>query len=170
MLTYNTYTQTLGEASSGIKVDDLWKRDNLERFISKATSGELVDKSNNKIPALSKDNELIKSIKTMDNPPEGDELVQFKKMFQQHIGAFSKVPKAENGFSPASRSKPSGAQWEALIAIAVNKINGKTWNSGPEWDDVGKFWGEYEKPSMKLGQEFMTKLKVKLCTSKDKKR
>ena len=161
MLTYNTYTQTLGEASSGIKVDDLWKRDNLERFISKATSGELVDKSNNKIPALSKDNELIKSIKTMDNPPEGDELVQFKKMFQQHIGAFSKVPKAENGFSPASRSKPSGAQWEALIAIAVNKISGKTWNSGPEWDDVGKFWGEYEKPSMKLGQEFMTKLKVK---------
>ena len=161
MLTYSTYTQTLGEASSGIKVDDLWKRDNLERFISKATSGELVDKSNNKIPALSKNNELIKSIKTMDNPPEGDELVQFKKMFQQHIGAFSKVPKAENGFSPASRSKPSGAQWEALIAIAVNKISGKTWNSGPEWDDVGKFWGEYEKPSMKLGQEFMTKLKVK---------
>lgn len=161
MLTYSTYTQTLGEASSGIKVDDLWKRDNLERFISKAISGELVDKSNNKIPAISTSNELIKSIKTMDNPPEGDELVQFKKMFQQHIGAFSKVPKAENGFSPASKNKPSGAQWEALIAIAVNKISGKTWNSGPEWDDVGKFWGEYEKPSMKLGQEFMTKLKVK---------
>ena len=161
MLTYSTYTQTLGEASSGIKVDDLWKRDNLERFISKAISGELVDKSNNKIPSISTSNELIKSIKTMDNPPEGDELVQFKKMFQQHIGAFSKVPKAENGFSPASKNKPSGAQWEALIAIAVNKISGKTWNSGPEWDDVGKFWGEYEKPSMKLGQEFMTKLKVK---------
>ena len=161
MLTYSTYTQTLGEASSGIKVEDLWKRDNLERFISKATSGELVDKSNNKIPAISTSNELIKSIKTMANPPEGDELVQFKKMFQQHIGSFSKVPKAENGFSPASKNKPSGAQWEALIAIAVNKISGNTWNSGPEWDDVGKFWGEYEKPSMKLGQEFMSKLKVK---------
>lgn len=161
MMSFNTYTQTLVEASSGIKFDDLWKRDNLEKFISKATSGELVDRSNNKIPSLSKDNELINFIKTMDSPPEGDELVQFKKMFKQHIGSFSKIPKAENGFSPLSGNKPSGAQWEALIAIAVNKINGKTWNSGPEWDDVSNFWGEYEKPSMKLGQEFITKLKVK---------
>ena len=30
----------------------------------------------------------------MDNPQtEGDELVQFKKMFQQHIGAFSSSPR-----------------------------------------------------------------------------
>ena len=64
MLTYNTYTQTLGEASSGIKVDDLWKRDNLQRFIDKATSGELIDSSSNKIPSISSNNELIKSIKT----------------------------------------------------------------------------------------------------------
>ena len=55
---------------------------------------------------------------------------------------------------------PSGAQWEALIAIAVNKIKNKKWNSGPEWDDVGKFWGEYETQSMKLGKDFIDKLGV----------
>ena len=67
MLTYSTYTQTLGEASSGIKVEDLWKRDNLEIFISKATSGELVDKSNNKIPALSKNNDSMCFLRRLEN-------------------------------------------------------------------------------------------------------
>ena len=148
------------EASSGIKFDDLWKRDNLQRFIDKATSGELVDSSNTKIPAINFSNELIKVIKTYDNPPEGEDLIKFKKLFKDSIGSFSKIPKAENGFSSVKGGKPSGAQWEALIAIAVNKISNKKWNEGPEWEDVGKFWGEYEKPSMKLGKDFMDKLKV----------
>jgi len=150
----------LSEASSGIKYDDLWKRDNLQRFIDKATSGELVDSLNNKFPAISSNNELIKNLKTFDEPPEGEDLTKFKKLFSQNIGPFSKVPKAENGFSTEKSGTPSGAQWEALIAISVNKIKGKPWNKGPEWDDVGKFWGEYEKPSMKLGQDFIDKLKV----------
>ena len=148
------------EVSGGIKFDDLWKRDNLQRFIDKATSGELVNSSNSKIPAIDFNNPLIKVIKTLGNPPEGEELKQFKKLFKDNIGSFSKVPKAENGFSTAKSGKPSGAQWEALIAIAVNKLNNKKWNQGPEWEDVGKFWGDYEIPSMKLGQDFMNKLKV----------
>ena len=56
--------QDLLEASSGIKYDDLWKRDNLQRFIDKATSGELIDSSNNKISSINSNNELIKVIKT----------------------------------------------------------------------------------------------------------
>ena len=150
----------LTEASSGIKYDDLWKRDNLQRFIDKATSGELIDSSNNKISSIDSNNELIKVLKSSDNPPEGEDLVIFKKLFKDNIGSFSKIPKAENGFSTAKAGTPSGAQWEALIAIGVNKIKKRKWNSGPEWDDVGKFWGEYEKPSMKLGQDFIDKLGV----------
>ena len=148
------------EVSSGIKYDDLWKRDNLQRFIDKATSGELIDSSSNKIPPITPNNELIKSIKTFDSPPEGEDLAKFKKLFKDNIGSFSKIPKAENGFSTSKSGKPSGAQWEALIAIAVNKIKNKKWNSGPEWDDVGKFWGEYETQSMKLGKDFIDKLGV----------
>ena len=152
--------QNLFEVSSGIKYDDLWKRDNLQRFIDKATSGELIDSSNNKISSIDSNNELIKVLKSSDNPPEGENLVNFKKLFKDNIGSFSKIPKAENGFSTAKAGTPSGAQWEALIAIGVNKIKKRKWNSGPEWDDVGKFWGEYEKPSMKLGQDFIDKLGV----------
>ena len=150
----------LSEASSGIKYDDLWKRDNLQRFIDKATSGELVDSSNNKFPPISSINELIKLLKTLDAPPEDEDLTKFKKLFKDNIGSFSKIPKAENGFSTTKSGTPSGAQWEALIAIGVNKIKNREWNTGPEWDDVGKFWGEYEKQSMKLGQEFIDKIGV----------
>ena len=152
--------QDLLEASSGIKYDDLWKRDNLQRFIDKATSGELIDSSNNKISSINSNNELIKVIKTFDTPPEGEDLINFKKLFKDNIGSFSKIPKAENGFSTAKSGTPSGAQWEALIAIGVNKIKNREWNTGPEWDEVGKFWGEYENPSMKLGQEFIDKIGV----------
>jgi len=150
----------LVEASGGIKYDDLWKRDNLQRFIDKATSGELIDSSNNKISSIDSNNELIKVIKTFDSPPEDEDLTKFKKLFKDNIGSFSKIPKAENGFSTTKLGTPSGAQWEALIAIGVNKIKNRKWNSGPEWDDVGKFWGEYENPSMKLGQEFIDKIGV----------
>ena len=152
--------QNLLEASSGIKYDDLWKRDNLQRFIDKATSGELVDSSNNKISSINSNNELITLLKSSDNPPEGEDLIKFKKLFKDNIGSFSKIPKAENGFSTSKSGTPSGAQWEALIAVSVNKIKNRNWNSGPEWDGVGKFWGEYEKPSMKLGQDFIDKLNV----------
>jgi len=151
----------LNEASAGIKPNDLWMGKNMERFIKKATSGELVDSSTKKIPALSQSNELIKLLKTLDDLPEGEDLTNFKKLFSKNIGLpFSKVPKAENGFSIDKSGRPSGAQWEALIAIAVNKIKNKKWNEGPEWKDVSKFWTEYEKQSMKLGQEFINKFKV----------
>ena len=105
----------LTEASSGIKYDDLWKRDNLQRFIDKATSGELIDSSNNKISSIDSNNELIKVLKSSDNPPEGEDLVNFKKLFKDNIGTFSKIPKAENGFSTAKAGTPSGA--DALLSI-----------------------------------------------------
>jgi len=66
--------------------------------------------------------------------------------------------------APSKSGKPSGAQWEGLISIAVNKINNKEWNTGDEWDAVGKFWDEYENPSMKLGQDFIDKFKLKELT------
>jgi len=147
-------------SEAGIKPDDLFKRDNLQRFIDKSTTGELIDSSGKKIPAISKDNELIKLLSTLNDFPEGEELDNYKKMFSKNIGPFSKIPKAENGFSTVKASTPSGAQWEALIAVAVNKIKGKSWNTGPEWSDVGKFWGEYEGPSMRLGQDFIDKIGV----------
>ena len=151
--------QSILEASSGISYDDLWKRDNLQRFIDKATSGDLVDSSNNKIPSITSNNELIQVIKTFDTPPKDEDLINFKKLFKDNIGSFSKIPKAENGFSTSSGT-PTGAQWEALIAIGVNKIKNREWNMGPEWESVGKFWGDYEIPSMKLGKEFIEKIKV----------
>ena len=124
---YVDRVQSIFEASSGIKFDDLWKRDNLQRFIDKATSGELIDSSNNKIPSIDSNNELIKVIKTFDAPPEGEDLTKFIKLFKDNIGSFSKIPKAENGFSTTKSGTPSGAQWEALIAIGVNKIKNREW-------------------------------------------
>ena len=47
--------------------------------------------------------------------------------------------------STVSGSNPKGEDWESIIAVAVNKIQGKKWNQGDEWDRAEKFWGDWEK-------------------------
>ena len=44
-------------------------------------------------------------------------------------------------FKPSKTASkgPSGAEWESIIAIGVNKIKGKAWDTGREWEVGGKF-------------------------------
>ena len=83
---------------------------------------------------------------------------------QLHKDAFgvvhSQIDKIANGFSTVSAKNPSGEDWESIIAVAVNKIQKRKWNRGPEWDRAEKFWGDWQDQGMKLGQEFIKKLKV----------
>ena len=54
---------------------------------------------------------------------------------------------------------PKGEDWESIIAVAVNKIQGKKWNQGDEWDRSEKFWGDWEKTRMKLEKNLLIDLK-----------
>lgn len=142
--------------------EDLYKRNNKIQFITKAQSGELLDIDGNKLTVKDKDalNDLIKLISDVDDNSDLD--TSWRNLHKSAFGvAHSKVDKIANGFSTVSGKNPTGEDWESIIAVAVNKIQGGKWNNGPEWERAEKFWGDWETQGMKLGQEFVTKLKVK---------
>ena len=153
------------DAGAISNTDDLFKRDNQELFLKKAVEGSLVDTAGNSLPKLSDSNELIKLVKSFSEPPESgsEEHNKLKALLKSELGVTqSKFAKAGNGFSPPSSGEPSGEEWEALISVAVHKYNDKKdWMSGDEWSRVGeRFWSDYEKPAMKLGEAFSKLFKV----------
>jgi len=69
---------------------------------------------------------------------------------------------AEFGGQGASK-EPTGAEWEALISVGVNRaVLGNSWKLGSdEWNNIEKFWDDYGPFAMKLGEEFKTRYKLK---------
>ena len=65
-------------------------------------------------------------------------------------------------FKPSKTASkgPSGAEWESIIAIGVNKIKGKAWDTGREWEVGGKFWEEYGDIGIKIGKDFISQIGV----------
>jgi len=60
---------------------------------------------------------------------------------------------------------PTGAQWEALICVGVNKLKGLSdWNSGSEWSDVKHFWTNHQEASLLLAKDFIKKFKISELT------
>ena len=141
---------------------DLFKRDNHTQFLKKIQAGELIGADGSKFPKLSSSDELVKLWPKLEDE-DSEFAPQAKKLIQQRFGSMGKIPKAENGFSPPSSGKPSGEDWEALIVCATKKyVNDTSWNTGPEWDRIGKFWSDYEIPAMKLGKDFSDKFGTNL--------
>ena len=142
--------------------EDLFKRNNKDDFIKKGSKGELVDVDGNTLKIKNNDAflRLKKIISGVDDNSDLDP--SWKTLHKDAFGVIhSKVDKIANGFSTVTGSNPKGEDWESIIAVAVNKIQGKKWNQGDEWDRAEKFWGDWEKQGMKLGQAFINKLKVK---------
>jgi len=152
----------LQEGGMQPKGEDLFKRNNKDDFIKKGNKGELVDQDGNTLKIKNNDAwiRLKKIISKADDNSELD-----PEWYNLHKDAFgvihSKVDKIANGFSTTTGANPKGEDWESIIAVAVNKIQGKKWNQGDEWDRAEKFWGDWEKQGMKLGQAFIDRLKVK---------
>ena len=148
----------------GLSLVDIWKRDNKKLFIKKAIAGELVTTSGDAVEAIPKNDPFIKILKSLEDTPETktDEYKELSKALKaSKIKSLGKIDKGGNGFSPPSSGEPSGEDWESLIAVAVNRINKKKWNKGAEWERAEKFWGDYQKPSMKLGQIFIDEFGLK---------
>ena len=142
--------------------EDLFKRNNKDDFIKKGSKGELVDVEGNTLKIKNNDAflRLKKLISGADDNSELDST--WKNLHKDAFGVIhSKVDKIANGFSTTTGANPKGEDWESIIAVAVNKLQGKKWNQGDEWDRAEKFWGDWEKQGMKLGQEFIKKVGVK---------
>lgn len=56
---------------------------------------------------------------------------------------------------PDGNPTPSGEDWEALIAVAVNDKQ-----EGAEWERAEKFWANYGEDAIKVGELFKKQLKV----------
>lgn len=141
--------------------EDLFKRKNRKEFIAKGRKNELIDVDGNPLKVLNKKsfNALTKLLTAVDDHSELDPT--WKKLHKDVFGVLhSKIDKIANGFSTVSGKNPAGEDWESIIAVSVNKIQGRKWNQGPEWERAEKFWGDWEDQGMKLGQEFIKKIKV----------
>ena len=154
--------EILQEGGMKASGEDIFKRSNKSEFIKKGSKGELVDTDGNKLKIKNNDAflRLKKLISGVDDNSELDP--SWKTLHKDAFGVIhSKVDKIANGFSTTTGANPKGEDWESIIAVAVNKIQGKKWNQGDEWDRAEKFWGDWEKQGMKLGQDFINRLKVK---------
>ena len=145
-----------------IKAEDLFKRDNQALFVKKAIAGEIVSaKTGKAFPAIKAAD--LKPLSTLVGEPDKgtDERKALDDMIKKHFNAYSHIEKGLNGMSPPSSGSPSGEDWESLIAVAVNKINKEDVTDSGEWKRAERFWSSYEKPAMKLGQDFIDKFGVK---------
>lgn len=57
---------------------------------------------------------------------------------------------------PDGNPTPSGEDWEALIAVAVNDKQ-----EGAEWDRAEKFWANYGEDAIQVGELFKKQLKIR---------
>ena len=153
----------LTETPMSSTFEDIYKRKNKENFFNKAVKGELELEKGGKVKAISKDDFALKAIMAVDDETDLDVApIRAHLKTNWGIGKIGDISKDMNGFSIGEGGKkPSGEDWESIIAVAVNKISGLKWNVGEEWERAEKFWGDYEPQGMKLGQEFISKLKVK---------
>tara|TARA_Y100000816_G_scaffold291880_1_gene284790 strand:- start:1029 stop:3212 length:2184 start_codon:yes stop_codon:yes gene_type:complete len=142
--------------------EDIFKRNNKDEFIKRGSKGELVDVEGNILKI--KNNDAFLRLKKLINGVDDNEDLDpsWKTLHKDAFGVIhSKIDKIANGLSTVSGSNPKGEDWESIIAVAVNKLQGKKWNQGDEWDRAEKFWGDWEEQGMKLGQEFINKVGVK---------
>ena len=71
------------------------------------------------------------------------------------VGALSKVAK------PAARGLSiAGKRAGQLVGKVANKIKGKAWDTGREWEVGGKFWEEYGDIGIKIGKDFISQIGV----------
>ena len=142
---------------------DFFKRDNQKEFIEKAVAGQIVGKDGKKFPAISSRDKKLSAFEKLDGEPDkkSPERAVLDDLIKTYFGSYSKIDKILNGFGTPSSGNPRGEDWESLIAVAVNKINGLKWSEGEEWKRAEKFWADYETPSMKLGNAFVKELKIK---------
>ena len=132
----------------------------LDAFIKKVKSGgefKLIGSDDTVV--LHKD--MIAGI-TVNSDPKTDIPDKPKDVDGKTLSWASLEKTAEFG-GQGSSGEPTGAEWEALISVGVNRaVQGTGWKLGSsEWDSIEKFWDDYGPFAMKLGKEFKTRYKLK---------
>ena len=140
---------------------DLYKRKNKSSFVDRVNSGELVSVSGDTISIKDRAGwqELSSEISNSNEPADVPDLA---KKVRKSLGVpFTQIDKIANGFSTLTGRDPTGEDWEAGIAVGLDKLAGKKWNESEEWDRFGKYWGSWEEQAMKTAEAFRSELGIK---------
>ena len=127
----------------------------VQNFIKKVNKGTPFDLVDGGEVVLHKD--MAKGVQTADDIPSK------VKDVDGNILAWNKLEKTADFGGQGSCGEPSGAEWEALIAVGVNRaVQGKDWRLGSdEWNNIEKYWVDYGSYADKLGEEFKKRYKLK---------
>ena len=145
------------------KIEDFFSRKNKSKVISKIDAGELQLISGEKIGA--KDpaewNKLKKELEAAQGPedlPGGSR--EWTRRFGKAVVARKDIDKTANGLSPDGvGTDPSGEDWEAGIAVALDILAGRNYQESDEWERFGKYWSDWEDQAMETAKQFR-KLKI----------
>ena len=148
--------------TEGLAGKSLFDRDNKERFIKLADSGELKDINGKKVK-IDKDlwSELKKSLQDAES---WDELKPQWKGFSSAFGvALNGIGKGVNDMSGGKEGGkgPSGEDWEAMIVLGQKEEDGDDFEGTDEWNRIKPkgFWDDdfNRKASLKLAKSFNSK-------------
>jgi hypothetical protein len=144
----------------GMTTDDLFKRKNKTSFVDRVNSGELVSLSGDTISIKDRAGWTDLSA-DISNASEVSDVTDLAKRVKSTLGVpFTQIDKIANGFSTLTGKDPTGEDWEAGIAVGLDKLAGKKWNESEEWDRFGKYWGAWEDQAMATAEAFRKELGI----------
>ena len=140
---------------------DLFKRKNKAGFVDRVNKGELVTTSGDTISIKDK-GEWKKLSSEISKASEVADVPDLTKRIRSSLGVpFTQIDKIANGFSTLTGRDPTGEDWEAGIAVGLDKLAGRKWNETEEWERFGKYWGAWEEQAMATAKAFRDQLGVK---------
>ena len=137
------------------KTDDFFSRKNKSKVIDKIDSGELLLMNGEKVGA--KDSTLWKQVKSELLAAQGPEDLPagWLNRFKKAVVTRGDIDKIGNGLSPEGTGvDPSGEDWEAGIAVALDMLAGRNYQESEEWERFGKYWDEWSDQAMVTAKEF----------------
>ena len=145
----------------GMNTADLFKRKNKSGFVDRVNKGELVTTKGDTI-SVKDAGEWNTLSSEISNASEVSDVPDLAKRIKKTLGvSFTNIDKIANGFSTMTGKDPSGEDWEAGIAVGLDKLAGRKWNESDEWDRFGKYWGDWEEQAMKTAEAFRSELGIK---------
>lgn len=147
--------ESIAEASTLSRTELAKNPVRVDNFIKKVKAGTPFKLMDGGEVVLHKD--MIKGVQVASDIPDKP------KDVDGNIFSWNKLEKTADFGGKGSSKEPSGAEWEALIAVGVNRaVQGKEWRLGSdEWNNIEKFWDQYGEYADKLGAEFKSRYKLK---------
>ena len=160
MKNFNSHFTDSYLTEGGMTPADLYKRKNKSSFVDRVNKGELVSVSGDVVSV--KDASGWRELSSeISNSSEPSDVTDLAKRVKKTLGvSFTQIDKIGNGFSTLTGKDPTGEDWEAGIAVGLDKLAGKNFMDTPEWERFGKYWSSWEDQAMATASAFRSKLGI----------